>query len=67
MALRQTVFYTIDPIPVLNGDFIQGTVKCAPNQRNNRDLDIVIEYALDASETDGGGDRLAKDKIEYKM
>lgn len=61
------MFYTIDPISVLNGDYIEGTVSCAPNARNNRDLDIVIDYALDASATDGGEDRKAKDRIEYKM
>jgi type I protein arginine methyltransferase len=64
---RQTVFYTIDPISVLNGDFIEGTVSCAPNARNNRDLDIVIEYKLDASATDGGQGRQSEDRIEYKM
>ncbi|ELU42755.1 protein arginine N-methyltransferase [Rhizoctonia solani AG-1 IA] len=41
---KQTVFYTKDVIPVKAGDEIVGTLTCAPNQRNNRDLDITIKY-----------------------
>ena len=61
------MFYTIDPISVLTGDYIEGTLSCVPNARNNRDLDIVIDYQLDASGTDGGEGRRSKDRIEYKM
>ncbi|PVF97020.1 S-adenosyl-L-methionine-dependent methyltransferase [Serendipita vermifera] len=65
---KQTVFYTIDPISVLEGDTVVGTLSCAPNSRNNRDLDIVIDYELDASRShDHGIGREAKDRIEYKM
>jgi len=64
---KQTVFYTIDPIAVFSGDLIQGTLTCSPNARNNRDLDIVIEYRLDTSSTDGNSEREVNDKIEYKM
>jgi hypothetical protein len=38
------VFYTPSTILVNGGDVIKGTLSCAPNQRNNRDLDISIKY-----------------------
>ncbi|KZO98777.1 protein arginine N-methyltransferase [Calocera viscosa TUFC12733] len=41
---KQTVFYTRDTLTVSEGEAIHGTLTCAPNARNNRDLDIVIEY-----------------------
>ncbi|KAG8803538.1 type I protein arginine N-methyltransferase Rmt1 [Serendipita sp. 399] len=45
---KQTVFYTTEPIAVYQNDVIQGMLTCKPNERNNRDLDIVVEYELDA-------------------
>ncbi|KAG8778640.1 hypothetical protein FRC15_010647 [Serendipita sp. 397] len=62
---KQTVFYTIDTMSVVQEDKIKGTLSCAPNERNNRDLDIVIEYELDGA--DGAIGREAKERIEYKM
>jgi protein arginine N-methyltransferase 1 len=44
---------------VSEGEKITGTLKCSPNLRNNRDLDITIEYILP-----DGTDKVA---IEYKM
>ncbi|PFH53723.1 hypothetical protein AMATHDRAFT_54170 [Amanita thiersii Skay4041] len=41
---KQTVFYTPATIIVKEGDTITGTLTCAPNQRNNRDLDIDINF-----------------------
>ncbi|KAF9073587.1 protein arginine N-methyltransferase [Rhodocollybia butyracea] len=41
---KQTVFYTQNTITVSEGDDITGHLRCAPNQRNNRDLDISISY-----------------------
>ncbi|KAJ3866690.1 S-adenosyl-L-methionine-dependent methyltransferase [Lentinula novae-zelandiae] len=41
---KQTVFYTPNTITVSEGDTISGRLTCAPNQRNNRDLDISITY-----------------------
>ncbi|KAG8956205.1 type I protein arginine N-methyltransferase Rmt1 [Tulasnella sp. 424] len=41
---KQTVFYTRETIPVSTNDEINGTIKVAPNARNNRDLDITIQY-----------------------
>ncbi|CAE6394234.1 protein arginine N-methyltransferase 1 [Rhizoctonia solani] len=57
---KQTVFYTKDVIPVKEGDEIVGTLTCAPNRRNNRDLDITIKY-------ESKGERAASDHIQYKM
>ncbi|CAG8497758.1 7297_t:CDS:2 [Diversispora eburnea] len=41
---KQTVFYTTDAITIKKGENIVGTLSCAPNKRNNRDLDIEIFY-----------------------
>ncbi|KAK2464328.1 hypothetical protein APHAL10511_003785 [Amanita phalloides] len=41
---KQTVFYTPSTVVAHEGDVIEGTLTCAPNQRNNRDLDISIKY-----------------------
>ncbi|THU85709.1 protein arginine N-methyltransferase [Dendrothele bispora CBS 962.96] len=41
---KQTVFYTPSTITVSEGDTITGQLTCAPNERNNRDLDISIKY-----------------------
>ena len=41
---RQTVFYTPSTLTVSERDTITGTLACAPNARNNRDLDISISY-----------------------
>ncbi|WVR05144.1 hypothetical protein IAU60_002156 [Kwoniella sp. DSM 27419] len=57
---KQTVFYTPDTLTVSEGDVIQGELYCAPNSRNNRDLDIEIEYEVAGSET-------TKNKMVYKM
>ncbi|KAI0071772.1 S-adenosyl-L-methionine-dependent methyltransferase [Panus rudis PR-1116 ss-1] len=50
---KQTVFYTPETLTVSEGDNITGTLSCAPNARNPRDLDITIAYKapLDAAET----------------
>ncbi|KAG8744501.1 hypothetical protein FRC10_010066 [Ceratobasidium sp. 414] len=52
---KQTVFYTKDA-----GEEIVGNLSCAPNQRNNRDLDILIKYETT-------GERPVSDSIQYKM
>ncbi len=57
-ACRQTVFYTPEALTVSAGDKITGRLSCAPNARNNRDLDITIAYkAGDGPETE----------VQYKM
>jgi protein arginine N-methyltransferase 1 len=45
---------------VEQGDKLTGELTCAPNAKNPRDLDIVIDYKV-ASKT-GGGERR-----EYRM
>lgn len=62
---KQTVFYLGDMLTVKTGDEIEGKLSVAPNARNNRDLDIVIEYSVSgtgASALDG-----VKERREYKM
>jgi len=57
---KQTVFYTRETVTISEGEIITGRLTCAPNARNNRDLDIVIEYEVE-------GAQYASDRIEYKM
>jgi hypothetical protein len=55
---RQTVFYTPTTLTISEGEKIQGRLTCAPNARNNRDLDITIAYK---NESD------PEQVVEYKM
>lgn len=57
---KQTVFYTPETLTVCNGETIEGTLTCAPNARNNRDLDITIAYKLNGTHGTEG-------QMEYKM
>lgn len=57
---KQTVFYTPDTLTVSEGDVVKGTLKCSPNARNNRDLDIEIDYEVQGVEA-------VKNKMVYKM
>ncbi|KAI0292700.1 S-adenosyl-L-methionine-dependent methyltransferase [Multifurca ochricompacta] len=41
---KQTVFYTPETLTISEGEDIVGELSCAPNARNNRDLDITISY-----------------------
>ncbi|KAI8070005.1 S-adenosyl-L-methionine-dependent methyltransferase [Gongronella butleri] len=41
---KQTVFYTPETMMVKQGEVIEGEIKCAPNSRNPRDLDIELGY-----------------------
>lgn len=60
---KQTVFYLKDVLMVEAGETIQGTLVCRPSQQNRRDLDIGIQYKLEAhSET-----RNISNTVEYKM
>ncbi len=52
------MFYTPDTLTVSTGDKITGRLSCAPNARNNRDLDITIAYKVQ----DG-----PEAEIQYKM
>jgi len=60
---KQTVFYTQDTITISAGEQITGTLSCTPNTRNNRDLDIKIEYEVHADAVEG----LQTGRIQYKM
>ena len=42
------------------GDVIKGELSCAPNSRNNRDLDIVFDYQIEGSNE-------TKGQMVYKM
>ncbi|KAI0316507.1 protein arginine N-methyltransferase [Amylostereum chailletii] len=54
---KQTVFYTPSTVTIGEGEELVGQLTCAPNARNNRDLDIKIEFKCgDLEET-----------IDYKM
>ncbi|KIJ39883.1 hypothetical protein M422DRAFT_49404 [Sphaerobolus stellatus SS14] len=55
---KQTVFYTPTTITVSEGQKITGQLTCAPNARNNRDLDIKIEYETEGAE---------RTEFQYKM
>lgn len=44
---KQTVFYLEDVIPACEGEALTGTLKCAPNSKNPRDLDIVLSYTFE--------------------
>ncbi|ORZ29410.1 S-adenosyl-L-methionine-dependent methyltransferase [Catenaria anguillulae PL171] len=47
---KQTVFYTKDDAAVRERDVIVGHLKCGPNAKNHRDLDIDIEWSLKRGE-----------------
>lgn len=43
---KQTVFYFDEVIAIKQGETINGTLKCKPNAKNPRDLDIDISYSF---------------------
>ena len=45
---KQTVMYLEHPIHLREGDAITGTITCAGNSKNPRDLDISIEYSYES-------------------
>eukprot|EP00474_Spongospora_subterranea_P006576 CRZ07034.1 hypothetical protein [Spongospora subterranea] len=48
---KQTVFYLDQDLPVEDGDTIRGVIKVNRNERNPRDLDIVLQSSLGANAT----------------
>ncbi|KAH8828355.1 protein arginine N-methyltransferase [Flagelloscypha sp. PMI_526] len=56
---KQTVFYTPDTLTVNQGDVISGRLVCAPNARNNRDLDITLTYSTPK--------HMVPSTVQYKM
>ncbi|KAI0266986.1 S-adenosyl-L-methionine-dependent methyltransferase [Gloeopeniophorella convolvens] len=59
---KQTVFYTPDTLTISEGENITGELSCAPNARNNRDLDITISYS-----TRDSSQKREEYRVEYKM
>ena len=43
---KQTVFYLAEPLTMEKDERITGTLRCRPNSKNHRDLDIEIAYKL---------------------
>lgn len=41
---KQTVFYLEDSITAEEGEHLKGVLRCRPNDKNPRDLDIEIDY-----------------------
>jgi protein arginine N-methyltransferase 1 len=60
---KQTVFYIKDVLTVEQGEQIKGTLTSRPNDKNKRDLDIAIDYQLEADDEL----RNATGRCEYKM
>ncbi|KDQ55829.1 hypothetical protein JAAARDRAFT_37247 [Jaapia argillacea MUCL 33604] len=56
---KQTVFYTPNTITISANDKINGQLTCSPNKKNNRDLDITLEWVVPS---DG-----SKAVVYYKM
>lgn len=58
---KQTVFYLNEVLTVKQGEVLTGTIECAPNAKNPRDLDIVIEYQFDGEITQ------SSQRMSYRM
>jgi len=52
---KQTVFYLEDVLSIRQGEVITGSLSCKPNQKNKRDLDIVINYDFKGSTMSASG------------
>ncbi|KAL2916120.1 Nuclear SAM-dependent mono-and asymmetric methyltransferase [Polyrhizophydium stewartii] len=57
---KQTVFYLHDVLAVREGDTIDGHFWLAPNDENQRDLDIRLKYTLHGHAENKDGDHLYK-------
>lgn len=58
---KQTVFYLKDVLTLKKGEEITGTIKCARNEKNPRDLNIDIEYAMQ------GNMCAVESKLEFRL
>lgn len=63
---KQTVFYFPDDLECQQGDVLEGTLVCKPNQDNNRDLDVRIAYEFKAKGPDAK-ERSSKNEQVYLM
>ena len=52
------MFYTPNTLTVSAGQEITGSLSCAPNARNNRDLDITIAFQTEGEDPS---------EVHYKM
>lgn len=43
---KQTVLYLEDTLVICSGESISGTIACAPNAKNPRDLDVELSYSF---------------------
>jgi protein arginine N-methyltransferase 1 len=60
---KQTVFYLTDTLTVSANEKVSGQITCKPNERNRRDLDIDVEWALEADD----GLRTSAGSAHYRM
>lgn len=60
VSVRLTVGARTNELTVQEGETIRGELSCAPNSRNNRDLDIVIDWEVEGQEP-------CKGSMTYKM
>jgi protein arginine N-methyltransferase 1 len=58
---KQTVFYLKEYLTVSEGEEIEGTFMCRPNDKNERDLDIEIKYKFQGQNDQSEG------ALEYTM
>lgn len=58
---KQTVFYLEDVLTVKTGEIIKGTISCAPNGKNPRDLDFSLDLEFN------GALYQCKRHMEYRM
>lgn len=58
---KQTVFYLEDVLCANDGETVTGELRCRPNAKNHRDLDIELQYAF-------AGKHMAADRIQpYRL
>lgn len=60
---KQTVFYLQDVLTVNRGETIVGNITSKPTEKNRRDLDVKIDYRLEAEDPH----RSMEGRCEYKM
>lgn len=58
---KQTVFYLSNVLTVDEGETMSGTLHCRPNEKNERDLDITIDYEFN------GATSSAKTSQEFRL
>ncbi|BFZ54719.1 Nuclear SAM-dependent mono-and asymmetric methyltransferase [Savitreella phatthalungensis] len=61
---KQTVFYIGQALTMNAGELVKGHLRCAPNDKNPRDLDIHVDYAFEPQQQKHRTVRVSKD---YRM